>query len=286
MSKITTVKQFMERFPDDDACLVHLMETRFGMEIDCPKCGKHGKFYRIRSEKAFGCQWCGHHIHPMVGTPFHRSHTPLHSWYYVMYLFSITRHGVSGKEIQRQLGCSYETAWRMGHEIRKYLGQIDGNGPLDGDIEADEAYVGGARHGKRGRGAGGKAVVFAMQDRDGEMISKVIPNAKGETLKGEIEAHVVKGSTIHSDEWAGYRGVDKLGYAHSTVDHGRKEYARDGSHVNTVEAFFGIFKRSIRSTHVAISQKHLPKYLMEFEFRQNLRKQPRLMFLRMLAFPS
>lgn len=286
MSKVTTVKQFMERFPDDDACLAHLMETRFGKELECPKCKKHGKFHRIRSEKAYGCQWCGHHIHPMVGTPFHRSHTPLHSWYYVMYLFSITRHGVSGKEIQRQLGCSYETAWRMGHEIRKYLGQIDGNGPLDGDVECDEAYVGGRRHGKAGRGARGKSVVFAMQNRDGEMISKVVPNASGATLQGEIKAHVVKGSTIHTDEWNGYRGIHIFGYDHSAVQHSAKEYAFEGSHVNTVEAFFGILKRSIRSTHVWVSQKHLPKYLMEFEFRQNLRKQPHLMFLRMLAFPS
>ncbi len=285
MSKITTVKQFMERFPDDDACLDHLMETRFGKEFECPKCKKASKFHRIRSERAFGCQWCGHHIHPSVGTPFHRSHTPLHSWYYVMYLFAITRHGVSGKEIQRHLGCSYETAWRMGHEIRKYLGQIDGQGPLDGDVEADEAYVGGARPGKRGRGAGGKAVVFAMQDRDGEMISKVVPDAKGKTLKGEIETRVVKGSTIHTDEWASYKGLEARGYTHSTVDHGKGEYARDGSHVNTVEGWFGILKRSIRSTHVWVSAKHLPKYLPEFEYRQNLRHTPHLMFLRMMSFP-
>ena len=129
---------------------------------------------------------------------------------------------------------------------------------------------------------GGKAVVFAMQDRDGEMISKVVPDAKGATLKGEIELHVVKGSTVHTDEWASYKGLDKRGYGHSTVDHGRKEYARDGSHLNTVEAFFGILKRSIRSTHVWVSAKHLPKYLAEFEYRQNLRHAPHLMFPRML----
>jgi transposase len=282
---IPTLKDFMAQFPDDDACLEHLMETRFGKELECPhpKCGKPSKFYRIRREKAYGCQWCGHRIYPMVGTPFHRSHTSLHSWYYVMYLFSTTRHGVTSKEVQRQLGCAYDTALRMTHEIRKYLGQINGQGPLDGDIEADEAYVGGARPGKRGRGAGGKAVVFAMQDRDGEMISKVVADASGATLKGEIEAHVVKGSTVHTDEWSAYRGLDKKGYTHSTVEHGKGEYARDGSHVNTVEAFFGIFKRSIRSTHVSVSPKHLPKYLVEFEFRQNLRYAPHLMFPRMLA---
>jgi transposase len=279
---IPTLKDFTTQFPDDDACLLHLMETRYGFELDCPKCGRHGKFNRIRSEKAFACNWCGHHIHPMVGTPFHRSHTALHSWYYVMYLFSTTRHGVTSKEVQRQLGCAYDTALRMTHEIRKYLGQIDGQGPLDGDVEADEAYVGGKRPGKRGRGAAGKAVVFAMQDRDGEMISKVVADASSKTLKGEIEAHVEKGSTIHTDEWSAYRGLDKKGYTHSTVDHGKKEYARNGSHVNTVEAFFGILKRSIRSTHVSVSPKHLPKYLAEFEYRQNLRHAPHLMFPLML----
>ncbi len=286
MSKLITVKEFLARFPDDDACLEHLMVTRFGKEFDCPKCAKASKFHRIRSERAYGCQWCGHHIHPSVGTPFHRSHMPLQSWYYVMYLFTVTRHGVSGKEIQRQLGCGYEAAWRMGHEIRKYMALLDGNGPLDGDVEADETYVGGKRPGKRGRGAGGKTVVFAMQDRDGDMIAKVVPNVKGATLKGEIEAHVLKGSTIHTDELASYNGLTRRGYSHRQVQHGKGEYARDGSHVNTVEAFFGILKRSIRSTHISVSAKNLPKYVAEFEFRQNLRKVPHLMLARMLSFQA
>jgi transposase len=286
MPKLETIHQFLARFPNDDACLEHLMQARFGKHFDCPKCGKHSTFYRFQAEKAFACKWCGHHVHPMAGTPFHKSHMPLQRWYYAMYLFTVTRHGVSAKELQRQFGCSYKSAWRMGHEIRKYMAVLDGNNPLDGDIEADEAYIGGQRPGKRGRGAAGKSVVFAMQDRDGDMISKVVQNAKGETLKGEIEAHVVKGSTIHTDEWAAYKRLDKKGYTHSTVDHGKKEYARDGSHVNTVEAFFGILKRSVHSTHISISAKHLQKYLWEFEFRQNLRKVPHLMLQRMLSFQS
>jgi transposase-like protein len=125
-----------------------------------------------------------------------------------------------------------------------------------------------------------------MQDRDGEMISKVVPNVKGETMTGEIEAHVVKGSTIHTDEFSAYNKLADKGYTHSRVSHGLGEYARNGSHVNTVEAFFGILKRSIRSTHISVSAKHLPKYLAEFEFRQNLRRVPHLIFLRMLSFQS
>ena len=285
MSKQMTVQEFFALFPDDDACLDHLMSERYGAALDCPRCEKHGKFHRIRSELAYGCQWCGHHIHPCVDTPFHNSHTPLQKWFYAMYLFHTTRHGVSAKELQRQLGVAYRTAWRMGHKIREHMGSRDGQGPLDGEVEADEAYVGGERPGKRGRGAGGKTIVFAMQDRVGELISKVVPDAGGKTLKREIQKHVTKGSLVMTDEWQSYKGLEKLGYVHDTVNHSAKVYARDGCHVNTVEAFFGIFKKSIRSTHVWISQKHFSKYLGEFEFRHNLRKTPHLMLQKMLAFP-
>jgi transposase-like protein len=115
----TTVLQFMRRFPNDAACLDHLMRLRYGEELDCPKCGKHGKFHRLSKDPAYSCQWCGHHIHPMRGTIFHRSHTPLQKWFYAIYLFTTSRHGVPAKELQRQLGVSYETAWRMGHKIRE-----------------------------------------------------------------------------------------------------------------------------------------------------------------------
>ena len=221
----------------------------------------------------------------MVGTPFEQTHMPLQNWFYAMYLFTATRHGVSAKELQRQFGCSYKSAWRMGHEIRKYLADVDGQTPLDGDVEADETYVGGKRKGgKRGRGAPGKTVVFAMQDRDGDLIAKVVPDVKKVTLTAEIEAHVVKGSTVHTDELASYNDVASKGYVHKTVHHGSGEYVRDGSHVNSVEGFFSIIKRSIRSTHIHVSRKYLPNYLAEFEFRHNRRAAPRSMFLRLVAF--
>ena len=94
------------------------MKLRYGDSLDCPKCNKHGHFTRIRKMPAYACQWCGHHIHPMAGTPFEATRTPLQSWFYAMYLFTTTRHGVPAKELQRQLGVTYKTAWRMGHEIQ------------------------------------------------------------------------------------------------------------------------------------------------------------------------
>ena len=154
-----TVTDFFRQFPTDDACLEHLWNVRFGDEVECEKCGKVGKFYRLRKGPAYSCPRCGHHIHPMVGTPFAKSRTPLQKWFYAMYMFTTTRHGVAAKELQRQLGVTYKTAWRMGHELRKYMAEVDGETPLSGDVEADETYVGGrTTGGKRGRGAPNKTV--------------------------------------------------------------------------------------------------------------------------------
>lgn len=96
------------------------MHLRYGESLDCPKCGKHEKFYRINNMPEFQCAWCGHHIHPMAGTPFERTRTPLQKWLNATYLFTTMRHGVPAKELQRQLGVTYKTAWCIGHEIRKY----------------------------------------------------------------------------------------------------------------------------------------------------------------------
>ena len=163
------------------------MKVRFGEELDCPKCGKHGRFAKLRNMPAYACPWCGHRIHPMVGTPFERTRTSLLSWFFAMYLFSTSRHGVPAKELQRQLGVSYKTAWRMGHEIRKHMAIIDGDDLLSGHIEADETYIGGKpRGGKRGRGAPGKTVVFGIVERAGKVLTRVVPNVRRRTLEAII----------------------------------------------------------------------------------------------------
>ncbi|MHB1219483.1 MAG: IS1595 family transposase, partial [Alphaproteobacteria bacterium] len=144
MTKAFTIKDFLTTFPDDETCLKHLFKVRFGDNPACPKCGKSGLFHRLARAPAWSCN-CGHHLHPMAGTPFARTRTPLQKWFYVMFMFTTTRNGVSAKEIQRQIGCTYKTAWRMGHEIRMYIGWVDGDGPLGGDkiVEVDKAFIGG-----------------------------------------------------------------------------------------------------------------------------------------------
>ncbi len=102
MAKAPTVHEFFQRFPDDDTCLDHLMKVRYGESLDCPGCGCRGKFHRLRKRPVYSCQWCGHQISPMEGTPFERTHTPLTKWFYALYLFTTSRHGVPAKELQRQ----------------------------------------------------------------------------------------------------------------------------------------------------------------------------------------
>jgi transposase len=279
MSKSISIQEFMQMFPDDDACLEHLFTLRYGADFACPRCGLVGKFHKLSKMPAYSCQGCGDHIHPMVGTPFYNSHTPLQKWFYAMYLFTTTRHGVPAKELQRQLSVNYKTAWRMGHEIRKYLGFVDGDQPLSGHIEADETMIGGKRSGgKRGRGAPGKTVVFGMLERQGDVMTRIVENVRRATLEPHILANVKKGSTVSTDELKSYAKLARHGYVHGAVNHGAEEWTKGIHHTQGIEGFWSILKRSILGTHVHVSRRHLAKYLAEFEFRWNLRDDPASMF--------
>jgi transposase-like protein len=283
-AKPFTLNDFIKRFPDDAACLDHLMGLRFGFTLQCTKCSKTGRFSRLVSELAYACPWCGHHIHPMVGTPFARTHVPLFKWFYAIYLFTTSRHGVPAKELERQLGVSYPTAFRMAHAIRKYMAKVDGDPSLGGHVEADETYVGGVKKGGNGgRSADGKTVVFGMLERGGDVMTRVVPDVSARTLVGHIRQNVEKGTTISTDEWGAYVGLGKAGYDHSAVNHGREEWVVGKHHTNSIEGFWSQLKRSIRGTHVHVSGKYLPRYLGEFEFRYNLRHSPQLMFLKLVA---
>ncbi|MDZ4406084.1 IS1595 family transposase [Prosthecobacter sp.] len=279
-----TVREFFQLFPDDDTCLAHVFKNRFGDGHACPKCERSAKWYRIQAERAFSCQWCGHHIHPTVGTPFEASHTPLQLWFYAIYLFTTSRHGVSAKELERQLGVTYKTAWRMGHEIRKHMADVDGDRILENIVEIDETVIGGrVAGGLPGCGEPNKTLLFGMMERDGDIITEVVSDAKRETLLPHIESNVASDATIHTDEHRSYRILKTRGFKHETVKHGAREYARGEIHVNGIESFWKIFKDSVRSTHMHVSRKHLKKYAKEFEFRHNNRHIPKEMFPRLVS---
>ncbi len=280
-----TIREFFALYPSDQSCLTHLFEARFGQGHYCPKCGKSSNWYRIKAERAYSCQWCGHHLHPTVGTPFEDSRTPLQLWFYAIYLFTTSRHGVPAKELERQLGVTYKTAWRMADQIRKHIANVDGEWPLVGNVEVDETFVGGKK--PHGQGGSKKTCVFGMLQRGGQIMTKVVRDHKAATLMPIIRKNVKKGSIIHSDENAAYNDVSREGYAHGRVQHSAKEYARGPIHVNGLENFWKHLKGSINGTHMQVSKKHLPKYAKEFEFRFNRRDEPASMLPSLLSsFPQ
>lgn len=131
--------QFQKDYPDDDACLNKIMALRYGDKPTCHECGSQTKYHRIRNRRAFACQFCGEHIYPCVGTPFEKSSTPLSKWFFVMYLFTATKHSVSVKELERQIGVTYKCAWRMVHQIRKLIASMK-NEELFSEVGRDETY--------------------------------------------------------------------------------------------------------------------------------------------------
>jgi transposase len=278
-----TVRQFFERFPSDDACLDHIMEVRFGMRHDCAKCGVNATFHRLQNRKAYSCSQCGAHLYPCADTIFKDSRTSLQSWFYAIYLFVATRHGVSGKELERTLGVTYKTAYRMGQQIRDLMGKANGFEMLQGHVEADETYVGGYRPGKRGRGAGGKTIVMGMQERGGRIHAETIPNVQKATLREVMLRNVEPGTTVSTDELYSYGLLTGDGYTHGRVKHSAKQYAQTGEdgvkhHTNSIEGFWRLFKNSVRSTHIHVSDKYMERYLGEFMFRSNHRQMENAMF--------
>lgn len=280
-----SVRDFFARFPDDEACLQHIMDVRFGMKHVCRKCGVESTFHRMSDRRAFACAACGDHVYPTAGTVFEDTRTPLQLWFYAIYLFVTTRHGVSGKELQRQLGVTYKTAWRMGMKIRELIGSLEDFDLLQGHVEMDETYVGGRRSGgKRGRGAEGKTIVMGMKERDGDIRTVVIPNVKKPTLRGVVLENVKPGSVVSTDELMSYGLLTDDGYVHGTVRHSInnwKYYDRrtgEAHSVNSVESFWNLFKASVRSTHIHVSAKYMDRYLAEFTFRSNHRVMQNAMF--------
>jgi len=266
------------------------MEVRYSLTHPCAKCGHVSTFHKITDRRAYACAHCGVHIYPCAGTIFQDSRTSLMSWYYAIYLFVATRHGVSGKELERQLGVTYKTAWRMGQQIRLLMGSADPEGTLSGHIELDEAYVGGRRRGgKRGRGAEGKTIVMGLKQRGGRIAAKVIPDVRKHTLRKIVLENVEPGSIVSTDELMSYGLLTGDGYKHSQVKHSEGDYAHydyrtgDVAHTNHVENFWRLFKKSIASTHIHVSRKYMARYLGEFTFRSNHRAMENAMFDLLIA---
>ncbi len=264
-----TIKQFNAQFPDEDSCLEFLKNARWPEGITCSQCQRITKHFRITGRKVYSCEFCASHVSPTADTIFHKSSTSLRSWFHAMFLMASTRTGISAKQLEREVGVTYKTAWRMFKQIRSIMAQDDI--VLFGEIEVDETYVGGKRPGKRGRGAEGKTIVAGMVERGGSAVVKVVPDVKARTLLPMIQAHIPQGQTVYTDEMLSYNRLTSLGYAHETVQHSAKEYVVGRAHTNNVEGMWSNVKRGIDGVHHAVSPKHLQGYLDSYVYRFNHR---------------
>lgn len=277
-----TIKDFQKQFPDDDACLEWLRRKNYPERVFCEGCGNYTKHHKITGRRQYVCQECGHHFAPTAGTIFHKSRTPLTIWFYTIFQMAQTRGGISAKQIERETGVTYKTAWRMCNEIRKRLGE-EGAAAFAGQIEIDEAYFGGRKKGgKRGRGSENKTPVVGMAERKGKLKVIAVPDTKAKTVLPIIEQNVDKDAVVYTDEYPIYNFLPSMGYNHDKVLHSNNVYVEGNVHTNTIEGFWALCKNGIKGVFHSVSPKYLQDYLNEYAFRYNHRDDVRPMFLSML----
>lgn len=292
-----TFFDFQEEFPTEKACLEYIFHKRFPNGYIDPKTGEIIELYYTPSRKCYTSADGQIQVYPTANTIFHKSSTELVKWFYTIFRMSQSKCGISAKQIHREIGVTYKTAWRMCHLIRKCL-EADG-ALFDGVVEIDETYIGGkprrskrnptaskmTKVFKRGRGTD-KVPVVGMVERNGRVRAIATQNVKRETVYPFIKGNIKPGSTIYTDEYHLYNTVASLGYVHKTVNHGTYEFARGEVHTNTIEGFWSYLKNGIRGAYKHTSKKYLQLYINEYAFRWNNRENQSMMFQNLLTSVS
>jgi transposase-like protein len=271
-------------FSTDEKCRELLKRLRWPNGPECLRC--KGPAIQLDTEKdLLYCVECDYQFTVTSGTIFHDTHLPLLKWFVAVYLLCESRKGMSANQIKRTLGISYKTAWYLCHRIRAAVKEIDRE-MLTGTVEVDETFIGGKAknmHKKerekkiKGRGASGKTMVLAAIQRGGGVRLRVESQRDRETLHAFIHNQVsVDAERIMTDEWEAYKGCGTENTKHESVNHGKDEYVRSDVHTNSAESVFSLFKRSIVGAYHQVSVKHLDRYLDEFNFRFDNRKNPDL----------
>ncbi len=256
----------------------------------CPTCGSL-KHYATKKAGRYRCgeKECRRDFTVMTGSVMERSHAKLTQWAIAFYMGASSKKGFSAHQLHRALGCQYNTAWFLHHRVMEAMREggldlppIGGAGKV---VEADETYYGlvetpkapkvrrSVPYTKGGKvGVGQKRAIVSLVERGGKVRSFHVPRADKHTVSKIVAENIAHESHLHTDESNLYIGADKLFARHSTVKHSAKEYARDGVHVNSAEGYFSIFKRGMRGVYQHCSEKHLHRYLAEFDFRYNHRE--------------
>jgi transposase len=283
-----TRNQFDAEFPNNDACLQRVMDMRFpdGMaKCDSEDCaGAIRKHHRVTGRTAYACDHCGHHLYPLAGTIFEKSSTALRIWFQAMFLMGSTRCGISAKQIQRETGVTYKTAWRIFRQIRALMSE---DIRLEGStVEVDEMYVGGRTKRRNAIEKPKTSVVGVVQRKSGRVVARVTADTKKPTLHGFIHEFVLPGSCVFTDDYPAYDGIEGRSYRHYRIRHSEKIYvtgSRGQIHTQTIEGFWSLVKRGLGGVYHSVSKKYLQSYLNEYSFRYNRRETGNLIFFAILA---
>jgi transposase-like protein len=271
-------------FSDESKAREHFEAVRWPDGPVCPHCGVVGNATQLKGASTrpgvYKCRECAKPFSATVGTVFERSHIPLHKWLLAMHLLCASKKGISSHQLHRMLGVTYKTAWFMTHRIREAM-RDDDPAPLGGKdkvIEADETFLGPARDvfvNDRGwvkeRGTHTKMKVFTLVERGGRARSVKVEDLTTATLRDVLVTRASRESRLHTDEAQHYKSVGREFAKHEAVNHSEKEYARGDVTTNTVEGFFSIFKRGMVGVYQHCAEKHLQRYLHEFDFRYSNR---------------
>ncbi len=278
-------------YSNEETARKHLEALQWPDGVTCPHCGnadeKRIKALQGKSTRpgVYKCNECRKPFSVTVGTVFERSHIPLHKWLYAVHLMTSSKKGISAHQLHRSLDVTYKSAWFMAHRIREAMAD-NARGPMGGEgniVEADETYFGptekprvskqrrGRPYKVGSRGPRDKRPIFSLVERGGRVRSFHIAAADTDTVANIVRENVDRDSRLHTDESRLYPRVGEEFASHETVKHSRKEYARGDVHVNSAEGYFSIFKRGMRGVYQHCKEKHLHRYLAEFDFRYNNR---------------
>ena len=288
IAAVMNVATFHERFGDDQACLEHLKQVRWGAKLErfvCPDCG-HPRGWWLPKRQLVECTDCHKQTSVTAGTMFHRIRTPLWKWFWAIYQMAQDKKGIAAVELAKQIGVCYTTAWLILHKLRRAMRDRTQRYKLQGLVEVDETYVGGRAPGTPGRGAEKKtpvAVAVELDDRQKprRIAMSVLAKVDSHSLKRFTEGAIEKGSKLRTDGWGSYRSVAKAGYEHEAiVTSGGRRAVQTFPWLHT---FISNMKRMILGTYHSVSPKHLDDYLAEFVYRANRRWMEAHLFDRLLV---